>query len=85
MIVNGEQQGLLGRRRPPLVDGTVVLPELTDVSAAEAPIGAVLARAGGHEVCEVFFDVGLDVGAGAFEIAKPIEFVRHELIVGGAL
>ena len=62
-----------------------MLPELTDVSAAEAPIGAVLARAGGHEVREVFFDVGLDVGAGAFEIAKPIEFVRHELIVGGGL
>ena len=60
-----------------------MLPELTDVSAAEAAIGAVLVRAGGHEVREVFFDVGLDVGAGAFEIAKPIEFIRHELIVGG--
>ena len=69
VIVNGEQQGLLGRRHPPLVDGTVVLPEFSDVSAAEAAIGTVLARAGGHEVREVFLDVGLDVGAGAFEIA----------------
>ena len=85
VIVNGEQQGLLGRCRPPLVDGAVVLPELSDVSAAEAAVGAGLARAGGHQVSEVFLDVSLDVGARAFEIAKPVEFIRHELIVGGTL
>ena len=57
VIVNGEQQGLLGGGRPPLVDGTVMLPEFADVGAAEAPVGPRLARAGGHQVGKVCLDV----------------------------
>ena len=68
-----------------MVDGAVVLPELADVCAAEAAVRPGLARACGHQVREVFLDVGLDVGARAFEIAKPVEFIRYELIVGRTL
>jgi hypothetical protein len=81
VIIDGEQQDLLGRGRPPLVDGAVVLPEFANMGAAEASVGPVLARAGGHQVGEVGLDVGLDVGAGAFEPAEPLQFVGHELIV----
>lgn len=39
VVVYGEQQGLLLRGGPPLVDG-VVLPGLTEVGTAEAAVGA---------------------------------------------
>jgi hypothetical protein len=81
VIIGGEQQDLLGRGRPPLVDGAVVLPELANISAVEASVGPVLARAGGHQVGEVRLDVGHDVGAGAFEPAEPLQLVGHKLIV----
>jgi len=43
VVVDGEQQGLLGGGGPPLVDGTVVLPEFADACATEAPVDAGLA------------------------------------------
>jgi hypothetical protein len=84
-VINGEQQGLLVRCRPPLVDRAVVLPEFADVSAAEAPIGALLGRKRGNQVGEVGFDVGFDGGAGSLEVALSFQFVGDELIVGRAL
>jgi hypothetical protein len=62
-----------------------MLPEFSDVCAAETPIGTGLVRACGHQVSEVLLNVGLDVGACAFELAKLVEFIRHKLIVGGTL
>ena len=85
VIIDGEQQDLFVGGRPPLVDGTVVLPEFADVGAAETPVGPGLARAGGHQMSEVRFDIGFDVGAGALETAEPLHFIGHELIVGRVL
>jgi hypothetical protein len=39
VIVNGEQKDLFGERRPPLVDGTVVLIKFADSRTAEAAVG----------------------------------------------
>ena len=81
VIIDGEQQDLLGRGRPPLVDGAIVLPEFANMGAAEASVGPVFARAGGHQMGEVRLDVGFDVGAGAFEPAEPLKLIGYELIV----
>jgi len=62
-----------------------VLPEFADVSAAEAPIGALLGRRRGNQVGEVGFDVDFDGGAGSLEVAQPLQLVGDELIVGRAL
>ena len=48
VIVGGEQESLFGRGGPPLVDGTVVLPEFADVGTTEAPIDTGLARRAGE-------------------------------------
>ena len=60
VIIDGEQQGLLGGGGPPLLDGTVVLPKFAGVRAAETPEDAGLALRGGHEVGVVRLDVGLE-------------------------
>ena len=74
-VIDSEQQCLLVRCRPPLVDRAVVLPEFADVSAAETPIGALLGRRGGNQVGEVGFDVGFESCAGSLEVAQPLHFV----------
>jgi hypothetical protein len=84
-VINSKQQGLFVRSRPPLVDRTVVLPEFSDVGAAEAPVGALLGCGCGNKVGEVGFDVGFDAGAGSLEVAQPFHLVGDELIVGRAL
>jgi len=85
MVVNGEQEGLLVRRRPPLVDGAVVLPEFSDLGAAEASIDTIPSWWRRDEVGEVAFDVGLDGRTGAGEEAKAFEFVADKLVVGRVL
>lgn len=47
MVVAGEQERLLVRPRPPLVDGAVVLPEFADGGAAEAAVDTLFLRRGG--------------------------------------
>ena len=84
-VINGKQQGLFVRGRPPLVDRTVMLPEFADVGAAEAPVGALFGCGRGNQMGKVGFDVGFDAGAGSLEVAKPLHFVGDELIVGRAL
>jgi len=64
-VIDGKQQRLFVRGRPPLVDRTVVLPEFADVGAAEAPIGALLWGGRGNQVGEVGFDVGFERCAGS--------------------
>ena len=41
-VIDGMQQGLFVRIRPPLMNRTVLLPEFAAVGAAEAPAGALL-------------------------------------------
>lgn len=85
MVVDGEQEGLLARPWPPLMNGTIVLPEFADPGPAEASIDALPARWFGDEVGKVNFDVGLNRRTGAGELAKASEFVADQLIVGRVL
>lgn len=84
-IVGGEQQGLLGDGRPPLVDRAVMLPEFTDMSMAEAPVGAGFALGLWDEVGEVGFDVILHCRTGSLEVVQPLHFIGNELEIGRAL
>ena len=85
MIVNGEQENLLGQSGPPLVNRAVMLPEIADFGAAEPPVGAGFAFGCWNQVREMNFDVGLDAGACAGEAAEPQQLVADELVVGRIL
>ncbi len=50
VIVLSENEGLLLLARPPLMDGTVVLPKLADLGALPAPPGARLGGGRGYKV-----------------------------------
>jgi hypothetical protein len=39
MVIHGQQQGLLFRSGPPLVDGGIVLPKFIDAGACPSPAG----------------------------------------------
>lgn len=84
-VIDGEEQGLLRRGRPPLMDGAVVLPEFADMGAAEPPVNAGLALRGGHEMGVVGLDVGFHRRTCSCEAAEPKEFVGDELVVGWGL
>ena len=85
MVVHGEQEGLLGGGRPPLVDGTVVLPKFADAGATEAAIDPGLACRGGHQMGVAGLDVGLHRGARPDQAAEPFQLIRDELVVGRIL
>jgi hypothetical protein len=85
VVVHGEQEGLLVVRRPPLVDGGVMLPEFADPGALPAT-----ARLGGggwgvDQEWEVVAGVGGDGFAVTAEGQAGGEFVGDELEVGRAL
>ena len=54
-VIDGEQQGLFVRSRPPLVNRAVMLPEFSNVGAAETPVRALLGGRRGNQVGEVGF------------------------------
>ena len=85
MIINGEQQDLFSGCGPPLMDGTVVLIEFANSGTAEAPVDAGLSDRSGNEMRKVCFDINLDAGPSPLETAEPLQFIRHELIVGRVL
>ena len=85
VVVDGQQQDLLGGDGPPWVEATVVLSQFAAVRAAEAPVDAGLALRGGHEMGIVGLDVGLDRGAGPDHAAAPLKFVGDQLVVGRVL
>ena len=47
-VVDGEEEGLFARSRPPLMDGAVVLPEFANVGAPKAAVGALFGWRCGH-------------------------------------
>ena len=60
MVIDGEQEDLLVKCGPPLMDGTVVQEKLTDAGAAKAPVGLLFAKWDGDKMWKVGFDMGLD-------------------------
>ena len=82
MIVDGEQQNLFGSRRPPLMDGTVVLPEFPDSGAAKATIAPRLAGRFCRQMGQVSLTIGRHRGPGALEAMEALEFIADELEVG---
>ena len=85
MVVDGEQENLLGRSGPPLVDRAVMLPEVADFGAAETPAGAVFSLRSWNEMGEMGFDVGLDTGTRWGETAETQELIANELVIGRIL
>jgi hypothetical protein len=85
MVIDREQENLFLGSGPPLVNGAVVLPEIADMGSAKTAIDARLARGSGDQVGKMDFDVGLDAGAGAFEVAEALELIADKLVVGRAL
>ena len=85
MVVNGEQENLLLRSWPPLVDRAVMLPEVADFGAAETPVGAVFSLGSWSEMGEMGFDVGLDTGARSRKTAETQQLIADELVIGRIL
>lgn len=85
MVIDGEQEGLLARSGPPLVDRAVVLPEFAEAGPAKAAVGAGLLLRLGDQLGKMFFDVGLDAGTCPPQPVKAEEFVGNELVVGRGL
>jgi len=85
MIIHGEQQGLLGRGRPPWVDGGIVLPEFAEAGTFPTPAGFGAWFGLAEEVGKVVS------GKGGHRLAVPLEteagfqFVGDELEVGRLL
>ena len=84
MVVDGEEENLLLRRGPPLVNGTVVLPKLADVSPAETAVRANAWRRRREEMRKVCFKKSLDAGAGPDKAEETIQLIGHELKIGRA-
>ena len=83
VVVDGEEEGLLGVGGPPGVDGGVVLPEFPDAgpfpSATRAGLGGVLVE----EAWVVGEGVGGDGAAMTGEVVVAGELVGDELEIGG--
>lgn len=85
MIIDGQEQRLLGGGRPPLVDGGVVLPEFTEPSPfpASAGLGAWFWLA--DQVGKMRSDKGGDRLPMALEAKANLEFIGGQLKVGRRL
>ena len=82
MVVDGEEEKLLLRRRPPLVNGAVVRPKLTDESPAKTAVSANAWRRSREELRKVRFEKSLDAGAGPDKAEEPLQLIGHELKIG---
>jgi hypothetical protein len=85
MIVDGQQKDLFAGRRPPLVNGTIMLKKFANASPAKTPIGALFAQRRRNEMGEEGFDMSLHAGTGSLETVEALQFVRHKLVVGRTL
>jgi len=82
MIIDGQQQGLLGGAWPPLVDGGIVLPEFTQAGAFPAAAGFGARCWLADEVGEMRADKGGDRLPMTLETEAPGQFICHQLKVG---
>ena len=82
MIIHGEQEGLLRRGGPPLVDGGVVLPEFAQPGTLPAAPGVGAWGWLADEVGEVGADKGGDRLAMPPETEAAGQFIGHQLKVG---
>jgi len=85
MVVNAEEENLLGWSGPPLVDRAVMLPEIADLGAAETPVGARFSFRSGNEMREMSFDESFNTGTSAGEATEAQQFVADELVIGRIL
>ena len=82
MIIHGQEQGLLGGGRPPLVDGRIVLPEFAQAGAFPAAAGFGASFRLADEVGEMSADKSGDGLTMAFETKAEGQFIGHQLKVG---
>lgn len=85
MIIDGQQQGLLFRGGPPLVDGGIVLPQFIDAGAFPAPAGFGPRFRLGDAVWKMGSGESRHRLAMALETEAGFQFVGHELEVGRLL
>jgi len=85
MIIHGEQQGLLGRGRPPLVDGGIVLPQFAEAGTFPAAAGFGAGFGLAAEVGKVVSGKGGHRLAVALETEADFQFGGAELEVGRLL
>ena len=82
MIIHGQQQGLFGGGRPPLVEGGVVLPKFAQPGAFPAATGLGAWGRLADEVGEMGADKGGDRLPMAFETEAAGQLIGDELKVG---
>ena len=85
MIIDGQQQGLLFRGRPPLVDGGIVRPQFIDACAFPAAAGFGTRFRLAEEVWKMSSGEGGHGLAMALETEAGLQFVGHQLEVGRLL
>ena len=84
MVIDGEEENLLLRGGPPLVNGALVLPKLADVGPAKTALRANEGRRSREEVGKVCFEKSLHAGAGTDKAEETLELIGHELKIGRA-
>ena len=82
MIIDGQQEGLLGGAWPPLVDGRIVLPEFAEASAFPAAPGFGARFWLADEVGKVGSNKIGDRLTMALETEAAGQFIGHQLKVG---
>ena len=85
MIIHGQQQGLLFRGGPPLVDGGIVLPQFIDAGALPATAGFGTRFGLADEIGKMGSGEGGHRLAMALETEAGFQFVGHQLEVGRLL
>ena len=82
MVVQSEEENLLLRSGPPLVDGAIVLPKLANMSAVETPVTPLAWRRWREEMREMFFEISLHAGTSAYKAKEALQLIHHELEIG---
>ena len=82
MIIDGQQQGLFGGGRPPLMDGRIVLPEFAGAGSFPAAAGLGVRFGLAEEVGKMHSDKSGDRLAMPLETKADGQFVGHQLKVG---
>ncbi len=85
MIIDGQQQGLLGGGRPPLVDGRIVLPEFAEAGPFPAAAGFGARFWLAEEVGKMRSDKSGDRLTMALETEAQGQFIGCQLKVGRLL